>query len=603
MSGIAGWLDRERDLRSFDLTVEQMASALVVRGRAGGSAWLERQVALIQRDSAHGGQPAVATDALGDVLAVAVCDGDVLPASDLGSGAAVGSGVTVTGGSGGAQAVLRAYLQWGRSASAHVDGAFAFAVWDVRSGELLLGRDRLGVKPLSYVLTPAGAVFASDIPSLVSHPLVRAELDGAGLSAVLTQLRSPGHGVLRGVREVRPGHTLCLAPEGRTEEPYWRLEARPHELDLDTTVRHVRELLEDAVERVLPGDRAAVLLSGGLDSSVLTGLVATRGGRAPQTFTVMFGSTAAPVPDRPYAEEVVRLWGCDHREVAVRPEDLLDPVTLAEVLAAKDQPTPFGDKNITPYLFSRHVSQYAPVVLSGEGADALFGGLGGSIDEGRVLTSFPWIERSRRFGMPYGIGVGLFDQALLQALDVDGHIDRMFREALEEVPHAAPTDPVDRLARQVDYLTVTRLLEQTVLHSERLSSAAGLEVRFPFTDHRLLSFLYNVPAAMKSFDGREKSLLRALGRDVVPPSVLTRAKVPYPITYDPGYKAGLLGRLRELLDDSAAPVRPLVDLPAIRRMTEDPALLDRGGWFGRADAEMVLQLDDWMRRLNVRTRL
>ncbi|MEU8695389.1 asparagine synthase-related protein [Streptomyces sp. NPDC048665] len=588
-----------------------MASDLVVRGRAGGTVWQERQVALIQRDSAQAPQPprspqswraAVVTDDLGDTLAVAVCDGHVLPPSDLDS-PTTGSDMPVTGGSAAARAVLKAYLRWGRSAPAHLDGTFAFAVWDVRTGELLLGRDRLGVKPLSYALTPEGVVFASDVATVVRHPMVRAELDGAGLGAVLTQLRSPGLGVLRSVREVRAGHTLCIAAEGRTEEPYWRLEARPHELGLDSTVKHLRDLLEDAVARVEPGERAAVLLSGGLDSSVLTGLVASGGRSAPQTFTVLFGDTSAPVPDRPYAEEVVRLWGCDHREVAVRPDELLDPVTLAEVLAAKDQPTPFGDKNITPYLFSGHVARHARVVLSGEGADALFGGLGGAIDEGRVLTSFPWIERSRRFGMPYGIGTGLFDRALLEDVDVDGHVDRMFREALDEVPHLPGAAPVDRLARQVDYLTVTRLLEQTVLHSERLSTAAGLEVRFPFTDHRLLSVLFNVPAAMKSFDGREKSLLRTLGRDVVPPSVLTRAKVPYPITYDPHYKAGLVGRLRDLLDDTTAPARPLVDLPAIRRTTEDPALLDRGGWLGRADAEMVLQLDDWMRRLNVRTRV
>lgn len=602
MSGIAGWLDRQRDVRSFSLTVEQMASALVVRGRAGGTAWQGRNVALIQRDLAQHRGAAIATDARGEVLAVAVCDGSVLPPSDLGSGVAP-PGMTVDSGSDESQSVLRAYLRWSRSAPCHLDGSFAFAVWDTRTRELLLGRDRLGIKPLSYVLTPTGVVFASDVATVVRHPMVRAELDGAGLGAILTQLRSAGQGVLRGVREVRAGHTLCIAQNRLSEEPYWRLEARPHELDLDDTVKHVRELLKDAVGRALTGERAAVLLSGGLDSSVLTGLVASGGRSAPQTFTVLFGDTAAPVPDRPYAEEVVRLWGCDHREVALRPGELLDPVTLAEVLAAKDQPTPFGDKNTTPYLFSRRVAPYAPVVLSGEGADALFGGLGGSIDEGRVLTSFPWIERSRQFGLPYGIGTGLFDQALLESVDVNGHVDRMFREALDEVPRSADDGPVDRLARQVDYLTVTRLLEQTVLHSERLSTAAGLQVRFPFTDHRLLSALFNVPAAMKSFDGREKSLLRALGRDVVPPSVLTRAKVPYPITYDPQYKAGLLDRLCELLDDSTAPARPLFDLPAIRRMTQDPALLDRGGWLGRADAEMVLQLDAWMRRLAVRTRL
>ncbi|GHF83911.1 asparagine synthetase B [Streptomyces thermodiastaticus] len=603
MSGIAGWLDRERNLRQFSLTVEQLASSLVTRGREGGPPWQEQHVALVQRDSASHGQPAIATNALGDVLAAAVCDGDVVPPSDLDPRESSGPDATITGGNRGARIVLRAYLRWGRSAPEHLDGVFAFCVFDVRGEELLLGRDRLGVKPLSYVLTSSGAVFASDVATITSHPLVRAELDGTGLAAVLTQLRSPGHGVLRGLREVRPGHTVCLSPNACTEEPYWRLEAHPHELDLDSTIKHVRELLEDAVARSAPGKQAAVLLSGGLDSSILTGLVAFGVHGPPRTFTVLFDGAAAPVPDRPYAEEVVRMWACDHWNVVIRPEELSDPVTSAEVLAAKDVPTPFGDKNITPYLFSRQVAGHTPVALSGEGADALFAGPGGSVDGNRVLTSFPWIMRSRRMGMRHGIGTGLFDRALLEAVDVDGHVDRMFREALDEVPHPAGGDRLERLARQVDYLTVTRLLEQTVLHMERLSTAAGLEVRFPFTDHRLLSMLYNVPPSMKSFDGREKSLLRALGRDVVPPSVLTRAKVPFPINYDPGYRAGLRSRLRDFLDDSTAPARPLVDLQAIRRMTEEPSLIDRGGWFGRADAEMVLQLNDWMRRLNIQTRL
>lgn len=601
MSGIAGWLDWERDLRESRLTVAHLGSSLVTRAQGGPGIWQREHIALVRRALATDEVPAVASGPDGEVLAVAVCDGHLYNAGEF-TARDGADGFTVAGGGSSSQAVLRAFLRRGPAAAARLDGEFAFAVWDARRGELRLGRDRLGVKPLSYFPTRSGVVFASDVATVTGHPLVSADLDATGLNALVSQLRGPGHGVLRGMREVRPGHTVCFAPDRRTEERYWGLEARPHELDRDATIARVRALLEESIGRVTDGAEAGVLLSGGLDSSVLTGLTASAG-RGPRTFTVLFGDSAAAVPDRPFAEEVVRMWKCDHREIAVRPEDLLDPVTLAEVLSAKDQPTPFGDKNITPYVFSRRVAHDVPVALSGEGADALFGGLGGSIDAGRRLSSFPWTERSRRFGMPHGIGTGLFDQALLRATDIDGHIDRMFREAMDEVPHLPGGDGVDRLARQVDYLTVTRLLEQTVLHSERLSTSAGLQVRFPFTDHRLLSFLYNVPAAMKSFDGREKSLLRAVGRELVPQSVLTRAKVPYPITYDPLYKAGLVRRLRTLLEDGAAPVRPLVDLAGVRRMADDPALLDRGGWLGRADAEMVLQLDDWMRRLQVRLRL
>jgi asparagine synthase (glutamine-hydrolysing) len=318
---------------------------------------------------------------------------------------------------------------------------------------------------------------------------------------------------------------------------------------------------------------------------------------------VMFGDTAAAVPDRPFAEEVVQLWGCEHQEVVVRPEELSDPVILAAVLAAKDHPSPFGDKNITPFLFSRRVAELVPVVLSGEAADAIFGGLTGAADGVCEPTMFPWIARARRFGMEHGIGTGLFDEALLRSVDVAGYLDRLYREAKAEVPQLAGAPAADHAAREVDYLHMTRLAEQAVHHSERLGAAAGLQIRFPFADYRLFSYLYNVPPQLKCFDGREKSLLRAIAKDLVPPSVLTRAKVPYPITYDAHYKASLVTRLRMLLEDSTAPVRPLVDLRRAANVLEDPRLLDRGGWLGRADVEMVLQLDSWLRRLRVRVNL
>jgi asparagine synthase (glutamine-hydrolysing) len=597
VSGVAGWLDFQRDLRDEALTVSRMAADLVSRGPREGGRWLDRHAALAQRTDAgrpESGAPAVLEEN-GRPVAAAVCDGYLHNTREL--WAASGGGPVPSP----AGVVLRAYLRWGADAAERLEGAFAFAVWDARREELLLGRDRLGIKPLSYAPTPAGAVFASDVATLAGHPLVTPELDAEGLSALLTQIRTPGHGVLRGVREVPPGCTVRFTRDGETPRRYWALQAQEHTLGRDDTVKHVRGLLEDCVARDMDGTDPGVLLSGGLDSSVLTGLAATGASRtAPRTFTVVFGGTAAAVPDRPFADEVVLLWGCEHREITVDPAELTDPVLQADALSAKDHPTPFGDKNVTPFLFSRRVAARTPVALSGEAADAMFGGLGGALDENRVLTTFPWIERSARFGMPYGIGTGLFDPGVLRSADVGGHLDRMFHQALAEVPHLPGASRLTRLANQVDHLTVTRLLEQTVGHSERLGTTAGLQVRFPFADHRLYSFLYNVPPELKSFDGREKSLLRAVATDLVPPSVLTRAKVPYPITYDARYKAELLQRLRTLLGDRTAPVRSLLDLSAATRFLREPKLLDRGGWLGRADVEMVLQVDAWLRRLRVR---
>ncbi|MBT2382949.1 asparagine synthase (glutamine-hydrolyzing) [Streptomyces sp. ISL-11] len=607
MSGLAGWVDHQRDLSREGFAVAAMTARLAARGRNGEGLWSDRHLTLGHRADgidphATAGPEVVVED--GRTLGAITFDGALTNAAELRTALAA-SGRTVRTRSD-AGTVLHAVLAWGPGAAARLEGLFAFAAWDARTGELLLCRDRLGIKPLSYARLPDGGLaFASELAALVEHPLIPAELDMRGLCSVLSQVREPGRAVLRGVHEVRAAHVVCVRADGIAEQRYWGYEARPHEHDLDLTVRTARGLLEEAIGRDAVGGEPAVLLSGGLDSSALAGFAAALRGSPPRTFTVDFGGDrAVPAPDRPFALDVVRRLGCHHQDVAIDPGELTDPVTEAAVLAAKDAPNPFGDKNLTPYLFYRRIAEQERVVLSGEAADAAFGGLFGA---GEPVTArertFPWIERAHRLGMANGIGNGLFDPDLLHEADLSGHCAALYQEARAEVPHLDGSTAADRRAREIDYLHMTRLHEQAVQHSERLAAAVGLQVRFPFADHRLLVYLYNVPWQMKSFDGREKDLLRTAARDLLPESVLTRPKVPFPITYHPAYKQRLTVRLRALLEDTAAPVRPLLDRAAARRVADDPRLLDRGGWLGRADVEFVLHLDAWLRRLPVRLAL
>ncbi|MEU1782241.1 MULTISPECIES: asparagine synthase (glutamine-hydrolyzing) [Streptomyces] len=596
MSGIAGWVDRGRDLTREGAAAAVMTARLVTRGRHGEALWSSRSAVLGHRADAldrAGAQPAVVRED-GEPIAVITFDGVLYNASELRSLLASDGrrGPLETD----AELVLRAYLRWGPAAAERLEGMFAFAVWDVRESALLLCRDRFGVKPLSYLPLPEGVLFASEVAALAAHPLVSTELDAEGLCSVLAQVRRPGHAVLRGLREVRPAHVVRFGRDGVTERRYWALEARPHTQDLAGTIETARGLLDDAIAREAGAGTPSVLLSGGLDSSALTGLVAEVAGSAPRTFTVSFGDSAAAVPDRPFAQAVVERVGCDHREVLVEPGELTDPLVLDAVLAAKDFPSPFGDKNLTPYLFYRRVAEHSPVALSGEAADAVFGGLISEQERASAgHRTFPWIERARTFGMAHGIGNGLFDAELLDELGFASFCAERYQEAVDEVPHLSGAPDDDRRAREIDHLHMTRLYEQAVNHSERLGAAAGLQVRFPFSDHRLFGYLYNVPWRMKSFDGRDKSLLRTIARDLLPASVLDRPKVPFPITYHAGYKQSLTARLRRLLEDPGAPVLPLLDLSAAQRTADDPRALDRGGWLGRADVEMVLQLDGWMR--------
>jgi asparagine synthase (glutamine-hydrolysing) len=599
VAAITGWTDPARDLREADTAVAQLIAALTPRARGAASLWSDRGAMLAHRADPTC-LPGTGLAEFRDndrTVAVAVLDGYLQNTEEL-------AGVLgVRRGAGPADVLLHGYLAWGPAVAERLEGNFAFAVWDARARRLVLGRDRIGITPLHYAPAGDGTLFSSDLAALVGHPLLRAEVDEEGLCALLTQIRPPGRSALRGVREVPAGCVVVLRGADEEVRRYWTLEARPHEDDLDVTLTRVRELVEDAITRDVRGARPAVLLSGGLDSSALTGWVTKLTAQPPLTFTVAFGDGASAVPDRPFSQAVARMWRTDHHEILVRPQELSDPVVLAAVLAAKDYPSPFGDKNITPFLFSRRVAGHTGVALSGEAADTVFGSLGGEIRTGYELSTFPWVEKAWKWGARSGLGTGLFDPELLAGIGAESYLDLRFREALEEVPHL-PGDPQrNRLGRQYDYLTVTRMLDQAINHSERLAAAAGLQLRYPFSDHRLFSYLYNVPVEMKWSDGRGKSLLRTLARTLVPESVLTRPKVPYPITYAPRYKAALAARLRGLLDDSAAPVLPLLDTAAAHRIAADPDLLDRGGWFGRADVEFALSLDAWLRRLRVHLHL
>lgn len=173
------------------------------------------------------------------------------------------------------EVVLHAYLEWGEGLAERLNGMFAFAVWDSRRQELLLVRDRMGVKPLHYFRTPHGVVFGSEAKAVLAHPDVRAVVDLDGLREMLAVSRTPGRTVYRGIAEVRPGHVVRVRSQGVTTRRYWALEAREHTHNLETTVATVRALLEDIVHRQLEADvPLCSLLSGGLDSSAVTAIAA-----------------------------------------------------------------------------------------------------------------------------------------------------------------------------------------------------------------------------------------------------------------------------------------------------------------------------------------
>jgi asparagine synthetase B (glutamine-hydrolysing) len=216
---------------------------------------------------------------------------------------------------------------------------------------------------------------------------------------------------------------------------------------------------------------------------------------------------------------------------------------------------------------------------------------------------FPWQAGvSMLFGGMPDPAVSLLDPGLTATLDLPGYLDARYRQALAEVEHLPDEKPVDHRMRELFYLNLTRFVQILLDRKDRLSMAHGLEVRVPFCDHRLVEYVYSVPWDMKSFDGREKSLLRAATADVLPESVKGRRKTPYPLVRDPRYHTALRESLRGVLADPDAPVLPLLNVAKAREFTE-PATAERPMDYARYGIEVVLSLNEWLRRYPVRLHL
>ena len=505
------------------------------------------------------------------------------------------------------EVVLVGWLEWGSDVVERLNGMFAFAIWDERSEELFLVRDRMGVKPLYWYPTPDGALFGSEPKAILAHPRAEAVLDLDGLRELLAHVKTPGHGIYRGMYEVRPGSFVRVRREGADVHRYWQLEALEHTDDRETTVSHVRELLDDIVDRQLIADvPLCALLSGGLDSSAITALAAEKlraqDAGPVRSFSVDFvgyedAFSADPMrdtPDGPYVRELAEYVAADHTAITLSNEDLTDPAARAAVLAARDVPVSIGDMDTSLYLLFKAIRGRSTVALSGESADEVFGGYRWFHDADAVnADTFPWMAATRMG--PLDHSTSHFTPELRDKLDLAGYVDASYRDALAEVPRLDGVSAQERRMREVCYLHLTRFVQILLDRKDRMSMASGLEVRVPFCDHRLVQYVFNTPWALKTFDGREKSLLRAATRDLLPSSIVDRVKSPYPSTQDPGYEKALRASVADLVADRDAPVREIVDLDALRAAIDAPQdgpSIDTD----RARLESVLQTDAWMRR-------
>ncbi|MDT8915993.1 asparagine synthase (glutamine-hydrolyzing) [Amycolatopsis sp. PS_44_ISF1] len=602
MCGIAGWIELSRSAAGKETDLERMTRTLVRRGPDGGGLWTDRHVGLGHRrlavlDVHRGAQPMVAGPS-GQPHAVLCYSGEVYNFRELRTELTARGHRFRTHCD--TEVVLNAYLEWGVGFVERLRGMFAFALWDPRVRRLLLVRDRLGVKPLYYACSGEAVLFASEPKAVLAHPGFTARLDHQGLADLLGLVKTPGVTPFRDLYEVPPGHMLTVDDRGSRLSRYWHLPTVSHEDDIADTTTHVRELLFDIVREQLVTDvPLCSLLSGGLDSSALTAIatdVLDRAGKRPiRSFSVDFVGSAddfrtsefRPERDNPYALQVAEHLGTAHQTITLPAEALTEHGNRNAVLGAHDLPLTFGDVDTSLYLLFSAIRERSTVALSGESADEVFGGYHWFHDPGIVGTAdFPWLS-TMQFVPERMLTAEFREHTRFGEYRAD-----CYRQAIGEVEYLPGEDAQDRRMREFGHLHLTRWLPVLLDRKDRLSMAAGLEVRVPFCDHRLVEYVHNIPWKIKTHDGREKSVLRGAAAGLLPKPVLNRRKSPYPTTADTRYERDLRQRAGALLAENRSAALEVIDAGALRELLDRPE-----GYFDtqlrRNPLETAVSLGQW----------
>ncbi|MCB1840890.1 MAG: N-acetylglutaminylglutamine amidotransferase [Alphaproteobacteria bacterium] len=464
------------------------------------------------------------------------------------------------------EVLLKAYHAWGKDCVKRLQGMFAFTIWERDTKRVFIARDRLGIKPFYYTKDHHRMVFASTLPALLQTDGIDTSIDPVALNYYMTfhSVVPAPHTILSGIRKLPPATMAIIEPDGRmVEETYWALDYTRSAEDLarseEEWIDAVEDVLTLAVKRRLVADvPVGVLLSGGLDSSLVVGLLSALGQKGISTFSVGFEDVAEEEGNEfRFSDIIAERYSTDHHKIHVDHAELQD--NLSACVRAMSEPMVSHDV-IGFYLLSREVSKHVKVVQSGQGADEVFAG-------------YHWYPPLMEVG----------DNAAVQSY-ADVFFDRSHAEYKSVVhsnyygnDHALNfvsdhfsqpniTDPVDRALR-LD--TQIMLVDDPVKRVDNMTMAWGLEARVPFIDHELVELAAKIPAQCKVKDGG-KYVLKEVGRRIIPHEVIDRPKGYFPVPALKYLEGDYLDMARGILTQDAAKHRGLFNSSYVDMLFQAP---------------------------------
>jgi len=526
------------------------------------------------------------------------------------------------------ETILHAYEEWGDESVHRLRGMFAFAIWDSPRRRLLLARDRLGVKPLYWAKVGSRLLFSSEIKSILESGLVRPEANELALPELLgTRYLSGTETLFRGINRLQPGHMLVFEKGAVSIRQYWDIPAgQPSEelarLTDAQIVRRFRELLEESVRiRLMADVPLGMFLSGGLDSSAIAALMAGMIDRPLQTFSVAFKQRAFSELD--YARQVARAIKADAHEIVIDDQDFFG--ALPRLIWHEDEPIAHPS-SIPLYFVSALAREHVKVVLTGEGSDELLAGYGKyprALANWRAAAAYAivpgpvrrWVANQVVPSVPGGVGryaarsflamprtpeamffdnfaaIGLRRQSTLlsPALGRLATLQRAYGPSRQyfDAPDGRST-VLDRML----YADMKTYLVELLMKQDQMSMAASIESRVPFLDHRLVEFASALPPRMKLRGLKTKWILREAVRSILPPEILARKKMGFPVPFGLWMRGPWQDVARDVLLDPRSRQRGITDPDAVERLISAHA----AGTADGADAIWsLLNLELWYR--------
>lgn len=493
------------------------------------------------------------------------------------------------------EVLLKGYVCYKEKILQKIEGIYAFCIYNKRSKEVFLARDRFGIKPLYYCKKNNNFIFSSMIKPILESKIVKPVLTKKELAEILAfgPSKKVGSGIFKDIFELRPAHYLKYKNGKIKIKRYWNIKSKKCNDSFDTAKNKVKELLTNSIKRQMISNKPiATLLSGGLDSSIITAIVSKNLDRQLTTYSIGYEdnnkyfekNTFTVSIDEQFIDIMSKTFNTNHIYKTITQKDVVK--LLDKTLYLRDYPG-MTDIDSSLFWFSKEISKNHTVILSGECADEIFGG-------------YPWFYRKDLNNLFPWINNIDYRQNLLKKelkINLNKTLKKEYKRIIKEIPRKDRNKKDKRLF----YINMTHFMTTLLDRKDRMSMGATIEARVPFADTKLIEYLWNLPYDYKCKKGEEKHLLREAFKDILPDEILHRKKNPYPKTHHPYFFNEVKKILKERLKKGN--LDKIFNIKEIYKLLDDEKNFDIP-WFGQLMTKPQLiaylyQFDLWIEKYNI----